>query len=601
MTVSKRLGLGFAVLLLAQLLIGLIGLQSLADLRANVDQAESLRQTRLATARDLQDGIGQIGLHSRALALLDTPLQLSREARLLAQQQARVQQLEQTLPGLDWAPEQRAVVDAVLGAGAAARPLIDAAARMGHEGQNREAVQELIKQVGPAELQWSEQTRRLTQMLTERGQLAAAAAQARYEQAVGLIAVVTLACLLAGSAMAWALVRSVRQPVDQAVRMAESLMHGSEPAHTPQLQGDELDRLHHAMTGLQRRLREGTLRGIDSHAAGVPQPAADLAPSLSQSLSQSVADFSERPGAAPAASKLPVAAGNEGGFVATPSLDAMAPPPSLHAGVAGAPVSAQALAINAARVAERGGEVVTQVVSNMEDISASNRKINEILATIDGIAFQTNILALNAAVQAARAGQDGHGAGAVAGEVRGLAQRAASAAREIKGLITASVEKAEAGTRLARDAGATMDAIVSSVQSVTDLVGQITRHPSDEAAKLAEADLSVRRLDDLTRQNAALVEQSASAADALRQQAERLQKVVGAFRLLQQTQEAAWTAHTAIHSARASARGETQPGGLDPLGGPGAGTGGGQNGSDDASKGSRPPRPGLDRGGWSNF
>ncbi|ACB35228.1 methyl-accepting chemotaxis sensory transducer [Leptothrix cholodnii SP-6] len=596
MTVSKRLGLGFAVLLLAQLLIGLIGLQSLADLRADVDQVESLRQTRLSTTRDLQDGIGQIGLHSRALALLDAPLQLSREARLLAQQQTRVQQLEQTLRGLDWAPEQRTVVDAVLGAGAAARPLIDAAARMGHEGQNREAVQELLKQVGPAELQWREQTRRLTQTLIEQGQRAAAAAQARHEQAVGLIAVVTLACLLAGSAMAWALVRSVREPVDQAVRMAEGLMHGSEPAHTPQLQGDELDRLHHAMTGLQRRLREGTLRGIDSHATAAPQPAADLPPSLSQS----VADFSERPAAAPAASNRPIAADAEGGFVATPSLDAMASLPSLHAGLAGAPVSAQALAINAARVAERGGEVVTQVVSNMEDISASNRKINEILATIDGIAFQTNILALNAAVQAARAGQDSQGAGAVAGEVRGLAQRAASAAREIKGLITASVEKAEAGTRLARDAGATMDAIVSSVQSVTDLVGQITQHPSDEAAKLAEADLSVRRLDDLTRQNAALVEQSASAADALRQQAERLQKVVGAFRLLQQTQEAAWTAHTAIHSARTSARGETQPGGLDPLGGPGSDAGGGHDGPDGARKGSRPPRPGPERG-WSNF
>jgi ABC-type transporter Mla subunit MlaD len=153
--------------------------------------------------------------------------------------------------------------------------------------------------------------------------------------------------------------------------------------------------------------------------------------------------------------------------------------------------------------------------------------------------------------------------------VRGLAQRAASAAREIKGLIHASVEKAESGTRLVRDAGTTMDAIVSSVQSVTELVGQISHQAGEQQAEtLAAADRSVQRLDHLTRQNAALVEHSASAADALRQQADRLEKVVGAFKLLQQTQEAAWTAHTAIHSARASSRGDTQPGGLDQLGHP---------------------------------
>jgi methyl-accepting chemotaxis protein len=591
MTVSKRLGLGFAVLLLAQLLIALIGLQSLTDLRAAAEHADTLRQTRLATVHDLQDGIGQIGLHSRTLALMDAPLQRSHEARLLVQQQARVQQLELTLLGLEWAPEQRQLVDAVVGAGAAARPLIDAAARMGREGQNREAVQELLTQVSPVETQWREQTRRLTQTLFVQSQLAVAEAQARHEQAVGLIAVVTLACLLAGAAMAWALVRSIRQPVDQAVRMAEGLMHGSEPAHTPQLQGDELDRLHHAMNGLQRRLREGTLRGTDGARAAATSPA-------STDTAQTAADFSALPEALRGSPNPPAAAAQETGFVATPPRDDALPLRPLYPSLVSGPVDALALVSNAARVAERGGEVVTQVVSNMEDISASNRKISEILATIDSIAFQTNILALNAAVQAARAGQDGRGIGVVAGEVRGLAQRAASAAREIKGLITASVEKAEAGTRLARDAGATMDAIVSSVQSVTELVGQICAHPSDEAAKLAEADLSVRRLDDLTRQNSALVEQSASAADAIRQQADRLQKVVGAFRLLQQTQEAAWTAHTVIHSARTSARGETQPGGLDPLGGPG--TGGGHNGPDDAGKGGRPPRPGQDSG-WSNF
>lgn len=223
---------------------------------------------------------------------------------------------------------------------------------------------------------------------------------------------------------------------------------------------------------------------------------------------------------------------------------------------------------HAVLVAQRGGEVVSQVVANMEDIAASSRKINEVLATIDSIAVQTNILALNAAVQSARARQEGRSGDNVAGEVRLLAQRAASAAKEIKTLINASAEKAEFGDRLVRDASTTMDAMVSSVQSVTDLVGQIATAEADDGRSVAllQVDVSVQRLDDLTRQHQGLVEQSTSAAESLRQQAERLQKVVGAFRLLQQTQEAAWEAHTVIHTVRASARAETRPGGLDDLG-----------------------------------
>jgi hypothetical protein len=281
---------------------------------------------------------------------------------------------------------------------------------------------------------------------------------------------------------------------------------------------------------------------------------------------------------------------------AGPSTDA-------DAGEAGVATDPDTLVSNAVDVAERGSVVVTQVVSNMEDISASSRKINEILATIDGIAFQTNLLALNAAVQAARAGHEGGSGnhGAVAGEVRGLAQRAASAAREIKGLINASLDQAEASNRLVRDAGVTMDALVSSVQSVTDLVGQIgTSSEARTPETLREADRSVRQLDRLTRDNATLVEQSASAADALRDQAERLQKVVAAFRLLQQTQEAAWTAHTAIHSARTTSRGDTLPGGLDdlpPTGTPVADPDVKASRSKSRRKGNEPPA-GND---WKNF
>jgi len=178
----------------------------------------------------------------------------------------------------------------------------------------------------------------------------------------------------------------------------------------------------------------------------------------------------------------------------------------------------------AAQAAQRGGSIVDQVVVSMDEINASSRKISEIIGVIDGIAFQTNILALNAAVEAARAGEQGRGFAVVAGEVRTLAQRSANAAKEIKTLINASGEKVESGAKLAQDAGSAMRDIVSGVQRVSDIIGEISSATSEQSAGLGQ-------LDQMTQQNAALVEQSAAAAGSLRQQADRLADAVSAFRL----------------------------------------------------------------------
>ncbi len=185
----------------------------------------------------------------------------------------------------------------------------------------------------------------------------------------------------------------------------------------------------------------------------------------------------------------------------------------------------------AAEVAARGGEVVAQVVSTMEDINTSSRKIGDIIGVIDSIAFQTNILALNAAVEAARAGDQGRGFAVVASEVRSLAQRSAQAAREIKTLISASVDKVEGGTRLVADAGRTMDEIVASVQKVSDIIGDISSAAAAQSSGIGEVNSSVLQLDQMTQQNAALVEQSAAAAESLKEQAVRLAEVVHTFRL----------------------------------------------------------------------
>ena len=187
------------------------------------------------------------------------------------------------------------------------------------------------------------------------------------------------------------------------------------------------------------------------------------------------------------------------------------------------------LAAGASSVAKRGGEVVNEVVITMAGIHQASKRIADIIGTIDGLAFQTNILALNAAVEAARAGEQGRGFAVVASEVRGLAQRSAEAAREIKGLIGTSVAQVAIGARLVQDAGSTMGEIVASVQRVTDVIGEITASSSEQSQGLVQINGAVAGLDRMTQQNAALVEQSAAAAERLRDQAQRLARVVNVF------------------------------------------------------------------------
>ncbi|WP_291087679.1 methyl-accepting chemotaxis protein [Hydrogenophaga sp.] len=190
---------------------------------------------------------------------------------------------------------------------------------------------------------------------------------------------------------------------------------------------------------------------------------------------------------------------------------------------------ANELATSAAAIAARGGRVVGQVVATMDDINHSSKKINDIIGVIDGIAFQTNILALNAAVEAARAGEQGRGFAVVAGEVRNLAQRSAQAAKEIKGLIGASVDKVEAGSKLVADAGQTMSEIVGSVQRVSDMIGEITSAASEQSDGIGHINAAVNQLDQITQQNAALVQESAGAAQSLQDQAARLSETMNRF------------------------------------------------------------------------
>jgi methyl-accepting chemotaxis protein len=192
---------------------------------------------------------------------------------------------------------------------------------------------------------------------------------------------------------------------------------------------------------------------------------------------------------------------------------------------------ANQLAMSASTVAVKGGDVVSQVVDTMKGINDSSKKIADIISVIDGIAFQTNILALNAAVEAARAGEQGRGFAVVASEVRSLAGRSADAAKEIKGLITASVERVEQGTALVDQAGATMSEVVASIKRVTDIMGEISAASSEQSAGVAQVGEAITQMDQATQQNAALVEESAAAAESLKSQAQQLVSAVAVFKL----------------------------------------------------------------------
>jgi methyl-accepting chemotaxis protein len=225
---------------------------------------------------------------------------------------------------------------------------------------------------------------------------------------------------------------------------------------------------------------------------------------------------------------------------------------------------ATTLAATASEVAQRGGEVVGRVVETMRDISGSSAKVGEIITVIEGIAFQTNILALNAAVEAARAGEQGRGFAVVAGEVRTLAQRSATAAKEIKGLIGESVNRVDAGSKLVDEAGSTIDEVVQSVKRVADIVGEISSASEEQRTGIEQVNQAVAQMDQVTQQNAALVEEASAAAQSMAEQARALQDAVAVFRTAETGHSASRPMVPKSESRRPEPKARTEPGATSP-------------------------------------
>ena len=302
--------------------------------------------------------------------------------------------------------------------------------------------------------------------------------------------------------------RVITNPLKQAVAVMAEVANGDLTAQTPKRGQDEIGSLFDSVNAMVTKLRV-TLSEVRRSADSIHHASSEVAVG-SLDLSQRTEET---------ASNLQETASSMEQLTSTVKQSA------------DAARQANQLTSSAAEVAARGGVVVSQVVSTMDDINTSSKKIVDIIGVIDSIAFQTNILALNAAVEAARAGEQGRGFAVVASEVRSLAQRSAQAAKEIKELIGASVDKVDSGSRLVADAGKTMQEIVGSVRRVTDIIGEITAASAEQSDGIGQVNISVGQLDSMTQQNASLVEESSAAAESLKEQAAKLSQLVSTFKL----------------------------------------------------------------------
>jgi len=518
LSLAKRLTAGFATVLLLLLAVAATSAYSMRVLGNQVQTIVQVNNAKTEVANDLLSSIDALAIQTRSVALfanLETDLdgkQAAAEVSLAKAAEEKYLATEKRLTALLALPQssdaERALLADIVAAAKVALPEVREAVQQGSDRDTVSAVLTLTNRVRPQETKMRQKVLELV-LLQRRLTEEANAEVARLERQTQIVSVVLVVFALAlGGAIGWGITNSVTQPIGRAVVVAERIADGDLSSEIEVRIHDETGRLLEAIRGMQDRLR--TLVG------GIRQ-AADSIEVASSEVAMGNHDLSQR--TEQTASNLQQTA---------QSMDQLT---GIVMRSAESARQANQMASTAASVAARGGTVVAEVVTTMDEINASSKKIADIIGVIDGIAFQTNILALNAAVEAARAGEQGRGFAVVASEVRSLAGRSAEAAREIKSLIGASVDRVERGAKLVADAGSTMTDIVGSVKRVNDTLGEITAAASSQSAGISEINSSITALDQMTQQNSALVEESAAAAESLKEQAARLTQVVSTFKL----------------------------------------------------------------------
>jgi methyl-accepting chemotaxis protein len=516
MKVGTRLAAGFGVLVFLLAAITVLGISRLNQLHDGTELITADRYPRIANAYRIQDGITKSSVIMHQLVIADDP---ERTRQLLTEMDAlRVDvsnRLEQLNRQMQTARAHQRYTD-LLEARAAFRTGQIDFLKLIADGKKQEATRLLATTITKNQNIYSDKIKGLIDLGEAFMVDANHAADDQYETGtIYMLSLAGLAILLACGLAYW-VTRSITKPLQIAVRVARTVAAGDLTSrievHTTDETGQllqELKDMNYSLVTLVGDVRKG----------------ADTIATASSEIAAGNLDLSSRTEQQASSLQETAAAMEELTSTVRQSADNAR--------------QANQLVQSASATAGKGGMVVAQVVDTMEEINTSALKIVDIIAVIDGIAFQTNILALNAAVEAARAGEQGRGFAVVASEVRNLAQRSAAAAKEIKVLIDDSVQKVDSGSRLVKQAGATMNDIVTSVQRVTDIMGEIASASQEQETGIGQINQAISEIDSVTQQNAALVEQAAAAAASLQNQAGGLAQKVSVFRLEETVAKAA--------------------------------------------------------------
>ncbi|HXD07231.1 MAG TPA: methyl-accepting chemotaxis protein [Burkholderiaceae bacterium] len=508
---GARLASGFAVVIALGIVVAASGASALRGLGEDIDLLVLDRMVKIEQVTELKEGANVAARAVRNIVLLSDAQQKQAERQRIDDVRTGNKQRMEGLAESIRSDEGRALLKSIDATRAAYAAVLNSVVELAMDSHGSEATSMLLKDLRPAQTAYFKSLDDLVRFQRAQMRETADAARADVRRASWTLAGLAAAAAVLGALVAWALTRSVTQQL------------GGEPADVVRItaaiaEGD---------LGVDVRVRSGDTGSILSAIEVMRTRLAALVAQVRQS-SESIATGSAQiaTGNADLSQRTEEQASNLQQTAA--SMEELTGTVRANAETAG---EANRLATHASQSAAEGGRIVGQVVATMQDIAQSSKQIAEIIGVIDGIAFQTNILALNAAVEAARAGEQGRGFAVVAGEVRALAQRSATAAKEIKSLIGESVGKVELGAQRVDLAGKSMDAIVAQVQRVSQLIGEISNATTEQSGGIDQVSDAVGQLDQVTQQNAALVEESAAAAESLRVQAQRLADVVGIFRL----------------------------------------------------------------------
>ncbi|WDZ96903.1 methyl-accepting chemotaxis protein [Herbaspirillum sp. WKF16] len=510
--IGQRLGLGFAALLILLVAIAGFGLRQVSQLNDRIEFLTSVDEGKLMALSKVQFAVGLRAIAARNLVLVSSAAEQKGDIELVGAAQKDIDTGMEELAALmkhpETSPQERQMLDQLRALEAKYLPIAMNIGKLATSQQTEAARTALVKDCMPILNQVIGHISAFNKVLHANSKANVDAAEEAYSIAKWTMFATSVLALMLGTLIAWLLTRSISRPLQEAVNVAQNVSAGDLTSRIEVKSTDELGQLMSALKGMNDSLVS---------IVGEVRYGTDTISVASDEIKRGNMDLSNRTEQQAGSLQETASAMEE--------LTATVKQNSENA------AEANRLAENASQVAAKGGAAVGRVVDTMNSISESSRKIVDIISVIDGIAFQTNILALNAAVEAARAGEEGRGFAVVAAEVRSLAQRSATAAKEIKGLIDDSVAKVEMGAQQVNEAGITMHDVVDSIKSVTHIMHDISAASREQTMGIEQINRAIVMIDEATQQNAALVEEAAAAAASMQQQTSTLTDVVSVFKM----------------------------------------------------------------------